>query len=143
MSAESAFRFILLSDTPVNALCGGAASESFRCWIGERPQGSQLPAITVHLDSIDPLRHKDLSVPGMEIDEEHILVYCYALTYDVCRDLANKIRTALDYRFKSETTISNINIHYIRIEDEDYFIDNLVDNNVHTIEQRFLTRVRR
>ncbi len=84
---EQALRKILVDDSDVNGVV------SSRIYAHQVPQGGTLPAITYELDSTEPLAAL-AGHAGMTTNEFEIR--CVADDYATVKDLAEKVRLALD-----------------------------------------------
>jgi len=87
MAIEIAIRSLLINDTPVNTVISG------RVYPWMRQQGSDLPAIVYTLDATEPQQalggHIDLTRAVLTVES-------LATSYSAAKDLADKVRTALN-----------------------------------------------
>ncbi len=137
MPADHALVDIMIADAAVAALVGGMGTQARVC-VGERRQGEPLPAITTERNGNDPGNTKDgVSV----VDKQDVLVYCYASSYPEVTALASAVRTAIDGKKNFTTAPNGLLIQHAWFESDDYFLDQIEDRSIHTIEHRYGVRL--
>jgi len=100
---ESAIRAILISDSDTNDLVSG------RVYPYLRQQGATFPAIVYELDTTEP----EQGMGGyLSLTRATLTVNCIAETYSGAKDLASKVRTALNgYTGTSDTVVISSLVH--------------------------------
>lgn len=115
---------------------------STRIYQGERPQRSIIPAIVVDLDRSEPVMSKDVTATGQSVDIDYVYVQAYGKDYNEAQSVAIQIRTALDYLFKTETTIGGVVVQQIRMMSQIYDHYSIADREIWYFEQEYAVRTR-
>lgn len=137
MAAEKAISYKLRATPAVTALCGGAVSP--RVWLGQRRQGTALPAITVELDTTDP-SPGDTKDGASALDNDFVFIFNYANTLEAALSLADACRTAIDKAMSG--TINTVKVQTAQFVGRNYFQDGQ-DPITHVYEDHYKVRVTR
>lgn len=133
MAGEKAISFKLRGTPGVYALCGGITNP--RIWLGQRKQGTGLPAVSVELDTTDPTDSKD-GVSG--IDNDYVFVFNYAASLEAALTLADVSRATVDKAMSG--TINTVKVQTVQFINRNYFQDG-EDPVTHVYEDRYKVRV--
>lgn len=133
MAAESAIIGLLKADSGVSAL----VAERVYPYI--LPQSYALPAITVESDIVDPVHHKD----GQSTENyEYVIVTGFTGNTVELQGLREATRTALDFKFKTETIVKNVKVQFCRLMSDQADKENLTNKEIFFFEQRYMVRTR-
>jgi hypothetical protein len=103
MALEIAIRSLLVADSPVNTLVSG------RVYPYMKQQGAEFPSLIYTLDSTQPQQ----GIGGhLDLTRTQLTVFSVATSYTVAKDLAAKVRTALNgYSGTEESVVIKSLVH--------------------------------